>query len=122
MTKNCPRYGGPRRNASGQPDSTPSRPDPQLITAAILPAKFYPYEIATMPKPKGGGWVDGGLCPIHGDRTPDVFLVNTRTGAFRCSACGAEGKDIIEFTMLRYELGREQAVSALAREYGVRHG
>ena len=124
--KTSPHYSGLSgriTTAWGRPrNSTSSAPTAHEIKAAISPLAFYLFEIASMPQPVCGGWVDGGLCPIHGDRTSDVFRINTRTGAFRCTVCGARGNDIIEFIMLRYELGFEQAIESLAIEYGVSHG
>jgi DNA primase len=98
-----------------------SRVDSHAVKAAIPPAEFYPYEIATMPKPKGGGWVNGGLCPFHDDRHSGSFRVNVDTGAFRCFSCDARGGSIIDFAMQRYALGFRQALESLAREWGVPH-
>ncbi|MFA6734792.1 MAG: CHC2 zinc finger domain-containing protein [Sphaerochaetaceae bacterium] len=36
-------------------------------------------------------------CPFHGDRT---LRVNITTGAFCCKACGARGKNMLEFHMM----------------------
>jgi DNA primase len=118
-----PHYGGPGGSRgyalARKSHSTRSRPTVHDIKTAISPAEFYQHEIATMPPPKRGGWVDGGLCPFHGDRISGNFRVNVDTGAYKCFACGASGPDVISFVRERYELGFAQALEHLAGEWGI---
>ena len=66
-------------------------------------------------KVTGGGWHRwNGLCPFHADRRPGSFVINKRTGAFRCFSCGASGGDVIDFHMQKEAVSFRQALSQLA--------
>ena len=58
-----------------------------------------------------------GLCPFHGERTPS-FHVNRDKGFFHCFGCGAGG-DVIKFIELHEKVGFHDAVSQLARRFGL---
>jgi DNA primase len=53
-------------------------------------------------------------CPFHDDRHPSLS-VNLDSGAFRCRvpACGAHGRDVLAFHMVRYGLPFVSAAKAL---------
>lgn len=91
------------------------------VKAGVSPLAFYQHEISSMPTPRRDrGWVDGGLCPFHKDRHRGNFRVNLDSGAFTCFTCGAKGQDVIAFLQLRYGTSFGGALSALARDWGVR--
>lgn len=58
-----------------------------------------------------------GLCPFHSEKTPS-FTVSPNKGLFRCFGCGVGG-DAIHFMMKISGCGFPEAVSELARRYGV---
>lgn len=66
---------------------------------------------------RSGGGTYMGLCPFHSEKTPS-FTVNPQRGFFHCFGCGVGG-DAIHFLMKIAELSFPEAVSELARRYGV---
>lgn len=86
---------------------------------SIPPSDFYRFELPSMPSPTGGGWCNAGLCPFHDDRKAGSFWVNVDTGAFVCFSCSTKGGDVISFTQQRDSLSFPDAVSKLAKEWGV---
>jgi DNA primase len=59
-----------------------------------------------------------GLCPFHSDTKPS-FTVSPDKGIFYCFGCQAGG-NVISFVMQYHKLGFMEAVSELARRYGIR--
>ena len=120
MDKKKPAGGGHphagRRFASDARHFTP-RLDARTVKAGIDPTGFYRAEVPTMPAPKRGGWVDGGLCPFHDDRSRGNFRVHTETGAYVCFACGAKGSDVVAFTQARHGLSFREALEWLGGAY-----
>ena len=58
-----------------------------------------------------GEWRDA-LCPFHGDTHPSL-RVNVRTGAFRCMACGVNGRDCLAFHMTLHRMAFKDAARDL---------
>lgn len=54
-------------------------------------------------------------CPFHDDHTPSLKL---NRDYFYCFGCGARG-DVIDFTVSLYDLSLTEAVSKLARDFGI---
>ena len=73
------------------------------------PAQYYAKQLACF-RPRGR-WASA-LCCFHEDRRPSLS-VNLETGAFRCFACGACGRDLIAFQMLHYRQNFNAACKAL---------
>ena len=59
-----------------------------------------------------------GLCPFHSDTKPS-FTVSPDKGIFYCFGCQAGG-NVISFVMQYHKLSFVEAVSELARRYGIR--
>ncbi|MGQ9687985.1 MAG: DNA primase [Desulfobaccales bacterium] len=59
-----------------------------------------------------------GLCPFHSDTKPS-FTVSPDKGIFYCFGCQAGG-NVISFVMQYHKLSFMEAVSELARRYGIR--
>lgn len=93
-----------------------------VLKAAISPAAYYADHLPTMPPPRRGGWVPGGLCPFHDDHNHGNFRVNLDTGGFTCFACGAKGGDILAFHRAHFGTGFRDAVQELAERYLTRAG
>ena len=74
-----------------------------------VPALFYGGELKRLVN--RGQW-GRALCPFHDDHHPS-FGVNLASGSYRCFACGARGRDIIDFQMQRYGQTFREAVTAL---------
>ncbi len=91
----------------------------QDVKGSIPPADFFRAELLSMPRPRGGGWRDGGLCPFHQDRHAGSFRVNLNTGGFICFSCDAKGGDIVSFVQLRDGLSFPEALKKVAREWGL---
>jgi hypothetical protein len=87
------------------------------LKAALSPAVYYPAVLPTMPAPRRGGWVDGGLCPFHDDTHTGSFRVNLDTGAYCCFACGAKGGDILAFHQRTRTLSFPECVADLAQRF-----
>lgn len=88
------------------------------IKSLLNPFDFYRHELPNAPL-KRQGWNEGGLCCFHGDNKPGSFRVNLTTGAFKCFSCGAQGGDVIAFTMALYGLKFVEALAKLADEWGL---
>lgn len=58
-----------------------------------------------------------GLCPFHAEKTPS-FTVSPAKQVFYCFGCGSGG-DIFRFIMKKDGLNFPEAVTALARRYGI---
>ncbi|MGD0217450.1 MAG: DNA primase [Desulfobaccales bacterium] len=58
-----------------------------------------------------------GLCPFHADTSPS-FTVAPEKGIFHCFGCGAGG-NVFSFLMQHQRLSFPEAVSELARRYGI---
>jgi DNA primase len=58
-----------------------------------------------------------GLCPFHGEKTPS-FHVNRDKGFFHCFGCGVGG-DVIKFLELQEKVSFTEAVSTLAKRFGL---
>ena len=91
----------------------------QNVKAYIPPADFYRAELPAMPVPRGSGWREGGLCPVHADKHAGSFRVNLETGAFVCFACGTKGGDIVAFIQQRDGLSFPDATRKLAEDWGI---
>src|SRR5690606_935489 len=63
-------------------------------------------------KIRGSGLWRTALCPFHEERNPS-FRVNVREGGFYCPACGAAGRDILQFQMRKYGLRFLEAAKEL---------
>ena len=89
-----------------------------VLKALLPPVDYYPRELTAMPPiRRPAGWVSGGLCPFHADRTAGNFRVNLDTGRYLCFSCGAKGGDIIAFHENRHGLGFEDALQDLIETY-----
>ncbi len=73
------------------------------------PASFYSSERIKL---LGKGRWRGALCPFHNDTNPSLRVL-CATGAFCCMACGAKGRDVLAFYMLRHGLRFVDAAKAL---------
>ena len=73
------------------------------------PAQYYTRELACLKR--RDRWASA-LCCFHDDHSPSLS-VNLETGAFRCFACGACGRDLIAFQMSRYQQDFRLACKAL---------
>lgn len=62
-------------------------------------------------KKKPGDWSLAKCC-FHDDKNPSLS-VNMITGAFKCFACGASGKDIVDFHKMRYQRDFVEAAKEL---------
>lgn len=60
----------------------------------------------------GPGRWRSAVCPFHDDTRPSL-RVNVDTGAFRCMACGAKGRDVLAFHRQRHGLSFAQAARDL---------
>lgn len=67
----------------------------------------------------GRGRWRSALCPFHDDTHPSL-RVNAENGAFRCMACGAKGRDVLEFHRQRHGLSFVQAARDLGAWQGAR--
>ena len=86
----------------------------------ISPSMFYSRLLDDLPKSKrSGGWVCGGLCPFHTDKSAGSFRINLDSGGFKCFSCGASGGDIIDFAQRRHGFSFSRALEYLMREFGV---
>jgi len=83
----------------------------RLDRGALPPADAYFASIGN-PLRGRGAWRDA-LCPFHSDSRPSL-RVRADSGAYRCMACGAHGKDILTFHIQRTGLPFVRA----ARELG----
>jgi len=63
----------------------------------------------------GNSWK--GLCPFHQEKTPS-FHVRADPPVFHCFGCG-EGGDIFKFVMLRERVSFPEAITLVARHFGV---
>jgi DNA primase len=64
---------------------------------------------------RGRRWI--GLCPFHEEKTPS-FSVDPERGLYYCFGCHAGG-DVIDFVMRAEKRSFPEAVSQLARRFGV---
>ena len=78
------------------------------------PARYYAQQFPGLKITSA--WVDVRCC-FHEDHTPSLSI-NMIEGHFKCHACNAKGRDIIDFHQKLYKLGFREALKAL----GVRHG
>lgn len=78
----------------------------QSLKGKLPPERYYTARLnGSFGKPTDQGWHRwNGLCPFHDDKRAGSFVINIRTGAFRCFSCGARGGDIIDFHMQRHRL------------------
>jgi DNA primase len=90
----------------------------EFIKSAIYPSDFYRHNLHNAPL-NNPDWNEGGLCPFHADRKPGSFYVNLSTGAYKCFSCGAKGGDIIAFTKAVHGLSFPDALTKLARDWGL---
>ena len=88
------------------------------IKRLVKPLDFYKHELPNA-KLQKYGWNDGGLCPFHADNKIGSFRVNIETGAYKCFSCGASGGDVIAFFMALYGLQFVEALSVLAKDWGL---
>lgn len=58
-----------------------------------------------------GAWRDA-VCVFHDDSAPSL-RVHVESGAFKCMACGAAGRDVLAFHQRRHGLGFVEAARAL---------
>lgn len=58
-----------------------------------------------------------GLCPFHADKAPS-FTVSEGKQIFHCFGCG-QGGNVFKFLMQYHNIGFPEAVSLLARKYGI---
>lgn len=93
---------------------------PARIKEQIPPDAFYQRECSTMPTPRRRGWVNGGLCPFHEDRSTGSFVVNINNGAYKCFSCGAGGGDVIAFLRQRDGSSFGETLVNLESAWGVR--
>ena len=63
------------------------------------PVSYYAQELVGLKR--RGRWASARCC-FHDDHRPSLS-VNLETGAYRCFACGACGRDLIAFRMARYQ-------------------
>lgn len=89
---------------------------PMYIKQEINPLDFLQHELSNVTLNKQG-WNEGGLCPFHADTKPGSFHVNSESGAFKCFSCGTKGGDIIDFTMVLYDLTFPEALVKLAEDW-----
>lgn len=76
-----------------------------------LPAPLAYFEREGVALRGRGLWRDA-ICPFHEDTRPSL-RVNIETGAFRCMACGAAGRDVLAFHQRRHGLEFVAAARAL---------
>jgi hypothetical protein len=78
-------FSRPERRSGFDPDLLPSAED--YLTTLFGYVRF---------NPKGWGLV---RCCFHSDRRPSLSI--SRDGGFKCHSCGAKGRGVIDFEMLR---------------------
>jgi DNA primase len=78
---------------------------------ALLPEPLGYFEAAGVRLIGRGQW-RSALCPFHGDHNPSL-RINVQTGGFRCMACGAKGRDVLDFHRARHSLSFPQAARDL---------
>jgi DNA primase len=91
----------------------------QRVRDGVDPGEYFHNRLPAMPVARRSGWVDGGLCPFHADKSPGSFRVNTENGMYRCFSCGAKGSDFIAFEATLLQSDPLTAARALALEWGV---
>lgn len=74
------------------------------------PASYYAARVGRFTA--RGNWAQG-LCPFHDDHNPS-FSVNLKHGGFHCFACGARGRDVLDF----HRRITGQAFKAAAQDLG----
>ena len=92
----------------------------QQVRDGVEPTQYFHNRLPTMPTARRTGWVDGGLCPFHADKSPGSFRVNTENGMFRCFSCEAKGADVIAFEAALAQSDLLTAARALALEWGLK--
>lgn len=86
-----------------------------MLKKSLSPDQYYRAHLeGDFGKPTGHDWhAWNGLCPFHNDTQPGSFVVNQKTGAFKCFSCGESGGDIIDFHMKVNRLGFKEAFKDL---------
>lgn len=69
------------------------------------PVEFYSARFSWMPNGRA-------VCPFHNPTTPSL-RVNLKTGSFRCSKCGARGRNISDFLEFEKNPGASTLGSAV---------
>jgi CHC2 zinc finger len=64
------------------------------------PLTFYEKELGKLGRPNSKGWAAANP-PCHKSKSKKSFVVNVRSGAYRCWGCGIGGGDIIDFLRWR---------------------
>ncbi len=90
-----------------------------LVQDGVDVAEYFHNRLPNMRVARRSGWVDGGLCPFHADKSPGSFKVNTVNGRYRCFSCGAKGPDLIAFEAELSQCDPLSAARALALEWGL---
>lgn len=87
------------------------------IKSKLTPVEYYPTPLnGRFGKHTGGHWHEwNGLCPFHADKKAGSFVINKKTGAFKCFSCGAKGGDIISFHAQYYSVSNGEAIKQLWR-------
>jgi hypothetical protein len=83
------------------------------------PTQFYGRELeGSLSRPNHSGWSAAPVCPFHhsenhGRKKSRPFAVRLDSGGFYCLKCGAGGKDIVAFIMVRDHLDFKAAAQRL---------
>ena len=90
----------------------------QALKKSIPPESYYSRHLnGSFGKHTGNNWhLWNGLCPFHDDRGAGSFVLNKRTGAFKCFSCGASGGGIIDFHMKTNGLSFKETLKELKGE------
>jgi hypothetical protein len=103
----------------------------RLVTRDRAMSSRPPLDHASLPKPLDylhregfrydrprGEWISV-CCPVHkngAERSPSLS-VNTKSGGFKCHACGVKGGDIVDLHQLKTGLGFREAVFDLGGSF-----
>lgn len=75
------------------------------------PSTYYSEQFKKLKMKSKSKWVSVKCC-FHDDNNPSLSI-NLVSGYFRCFGCGATGRDVLAFHILRYGLGFFDAMTQL---------
>jgi hypothetical protein len=76
------------------------------------PRSFYEKELGKLGRPNRKGWASADP-PCHESKSKKSFVVNLRSGSYRCWGCGIKGGDVIDFLRWREGYSFKRACQVL---------